>query len=257
LPSPLIERIGFHAVYVEAPGGTEISPSGNAIVGSYLSTLGLPEAAILNLTSAAPNDMHWLTPTEALRFGIDVIVRDGGASSAPQAESGNSTLGKTPEATPADLLEQQASEFIKRYVSFENEERNRSLELVSTAYAQQVLHFGKLKTKQEVLADYASFTERWPSRNYSLKPGLVVKCADQSRCVADGLLEWDAASAERNAKSTGITSLHIELGREAGTFAIVAIDGKVLHHRLDKLNPDRRFCLGPLCIGGTNDGASN
>ena len=37
-----------------------------------------------------------------------------------------------------------------RYVSFENEEPNRSLDLVSNAYAHQVLHFGKLKTRQEV-----------------------------------------------------------------------------------------------------------
>jgi hypothetical protein len=253
-------QIGFHAVYVEAPGGAEISSSGNAIVGSYLNTLGLPERAIARLTSPAPDDMHWLTPSEALRFGIDINVLNDEPASGPQVAPGNGVVGKNPDAKSTAQLEVEATEFVMRYVSFENEEPNRSLDLVSTAYAHQVLHFGKSKTRQEVMRDYASFVGRWPSRSYSLKPGsLAVKCAaDQSRCVADGLLEYETASAERNAKSKGISSLHVELSRDGGAFAISAIDGKVLHRQIEKLTPDHGICIGPLCFGAsTNESASN
>ena len=226
-------QIGFHAVYVKESGVPEISAPGNAIVGSYLNTLGLPEVAIRNLTSAAPSDMHWLTPNEALKFGIDINVLNDEPASEPQVSPGNGVVGKTPDAKSTGQLEAEATKFIMRYVSFENEEPNKSLDLVSNAYAHQVLHFGKLKTKQEVLRDYASFVGRWPSRNYTLQPGsLAVKCAaDQSRCVADGLLEYEASSAERNAKSKGISSLHIELSRDGEAFVISAIDGKVLHRQ--------------------------
>jgi len=253
-------RIGFHAVYVNASGVPEISSSGNAVVGSYLNSLGLPEAAVLKLTSAAPNDMQWLTPTEAVQFGIDVTVRDIGTVAAPQAAAGTSAVAKAPQATPISQLEAQASDFVRRYVSFENEEPNKSLELVSTAYALQVLHFGKLKTRQEVLTDYASFIERWPSRKYNLKPGsLKVNCsADQSQCVADAVLDWETSSADRNAKSRGVTSWHLVLSRDGGAFAIAAIDGKVLDRHLSKLNLDRGFCLGPLCLrAGANESGAN
>ena len=252
-------QIGFHAVYVDEAGVPEISAPGNAVVGSYLNTLGLPEVAIRNLTSAAPNDMHWLTPSEALRFGIEINVLVDDPTPGPQAAPGNGTVAKSDAASTAQL-EAEATDFIRRYVSFENEEPNRSLDLVSTAYAQEVQHFGKLKTRQEVLREYANFVGRWPSRSYSLKPGsLAVKCAaDQSRCTADGLLECETASTERNAKSKGITSLHLELSRNGGAFAISAIDGKVLHREFDKVSANRGFCIGPFCIGAaTNEKASN
>ena len=251
-------QIGFHAVYVDEAGVPEISSSGNAIVGSYLNALGLPEVAVLKLTSAAPNDMHWLTPSEALSFGIEINVLADDQTSGPQAAPGSGAVGKKTDTTSIAQLEAEATDFVKRYVGFENEEPNRSLDLVSTAYTQQVLHFGKLKTKQEVLRDYANFVGRWPSRTYSLKPGsLAVKCANQSQCAADGLLEYETASTERNAKSKGISSLHMELSRNGGAFAISAIDGKVLHREFDKFSANRGLCIGSLCIGGTNEKASN
>ena len=81
---------------------------------------------------------------------------------------------------------------------------------------------------------------------------------NQSQCAADGLLEYETASTERNAKSKGISSLHMELNRNGGAFAISAIDGKVLHREFDKISANRGFCIGPLCIGAaTNEKASN
>jgi len=43
---------------------------GNTLVGTYLTTLGLPEFA----ASARPNQMNWLTADHALKLGIMVIV---------------------------------------------------------------------------------------------------------------------------------------------------------------------------------------
>lgn len=192
-------RIGFHAVYMDASGAREVSSSGNAIVGSYLNSLGLPEAAVFELTSAAPDSVQWLKPTEAAKFGIDVVVREyGSAATTPQA-SGDRTIpsGDTPSA-PVNQFETRASDFAMRYVSFENEEPNQSLKLVATAYAPQVLHFGILKTRQQVLTDYAGFIERWPNRKYTVKPGsLTVSCSvDRSQCVVEALLDWEVSSSD-------------------------------------------------------------
>ena len=222
-------RIGFHAVYMNTSGATEVSSSGNAIVGSYLNSLGLPEAAIFEITSASPNEIQWITPTQFAKLGINAQVREYVNNSPPPQRFGNSGADLAPTTPTNKQLEAQALEFLMRYLSFENEDANRSLQLVATALGQQVFHFGKWKTRHEVLEEYSRFIERWPSRKFTLRPGsFTVSChSDQSKCLVDALLEWDVTSLNRNAKSTGVTTRHMELNRDGNSFAIAAIDGKI------------------------------
>jgi hypothetical protein len=49
---------------------------GNAILGSYLTRLGLGYSAIAYATQASPNDIKWLTVDDAQRVGIPVITVD-------------------------------------------------------------------------------------------------------------------------------------------------------------------------------------
>ncbi len=65
-------RIGFHAAYV-TDGATQLPASvGNALVGAYLSQLGLPVSAIAYITEAQPEQIRWLTFSDAEDIGIDV-----------------------------------------------------------------------------------------------------------------------------------------------------------------------------------------
>jgi hypothetical protein len=63
-------RIGFHAAY-NAESGKETGV-GNALVGAYLSQIGLPDRAVVYVTQAPPDSMTWLTISEAQQVGIDV-----------------------------------------------------------------------------------------------------------------------------------------------------------------------------------------
>jgi uncharacterized protein YecT (DUF1311 family) len=65
-------HIGFHAAYYSDTH--EVTGSGNAKVGAYLTYLGLSLKAIEWLTSAEPNEMATLTPDIAEELGIDVNV---------------------------------------------------------------------------------------------------------------------------------------------------------------------------------------
>jgi hypothetical protein len=65
-------RIGFHAAY-DPRSGAETGV-GNALVGAYLSQIGLPDKAIVYVTQAPPKSMTWLTMSEARQVGIDVAV---------------------------------------------------------------------------------------------------------------------------------------------------------------------------------------
>ena len=65
-------RIGFHAAY--NPRSGEETGVGNALVGAYLSQLGLPDKAVIYVTQAPPKSMTWLTMSEAREVGIVVAM---------------------------------------------------------------------------------------------------------------------------------------------------------------------------------------
>jgi hypothetical protein len=63
-------KIGFHGVF---NGMTrDVSGPGNAVIGAYLSKLGLPYRAIAFITEALPDEIQWLTYEKARMLGINV-----------------------------------------------------------------------------------------------------------------------------------------------------------------------------------------
>jgi hypothetical protein len=65
-------RIGFHAAF--DPQSRQETGVGNAVIGAYLNRIGLPYAAVVYITAAAPTSMTWLTISDAKRNGIDVTL---------------------------------------------------------------------------------------------------------------------------------------------------------------------------------------
>jgi hypothetical protein len=63
-------RIGFHAASVNG----EEKGRGNALVGAYMTRLGLGYGAIGWATDASPADLALLTPSKAKELGIDLTV---------------------------------------------------------------------------------------------------------------------------------------------------------------------------------------
>jgi HNH endonuclease len=66
-------HIGFHAAYIEREGQASESGVGNALVGSYLTQIGLSEAAVVYITQAAPTEITLLTLRDAEKIGIKVL----------------------------------------------------------------------------------------------------------------------------------------------------------------------------------------
>jgi hypothetical protein len=95
-------KLGFHAAYLETDGSKKESGLGNAIVGSYLNSMGISDKAIIFATQAGPNSISWLTPEIADGLGINVnIIEDDKVaantnsqtkpSRTPNIEANNST----------------------------------------------------------------------------------------------------------------------------------------------------------------------
>jgi hypothetical protein len=277
-------RVGFHAAYIDESGVKAVTSSGNALVGSYLNTLGLPDKAILYLTAAAPDSVLWLTPTKATEMGISVAVYDTetAPNPSPQASSppppprqpnsnngyyqfwfgddarspgspGVASLSQPAPLPPPSSAEneREAMSFVVRYLAVENDAAERSLRLMPAQYESQVLHYGKSKTRKEVAADYAQFVARWPVRKYALRPNsTVISCADdQPKCTIDAVIDWEVASAGRNAKSNGVSSWRLVLNKNEGRFTIAEIDGKVIERHVSELNSGG-LCFGKFCLLG-------
>jgi hypothetical protein len=66
-------KIGFHAAYTVNEGRASESGVGNALVGSYLTQIGLSETAVIYITKAAPTQLTLLTLQDAERIGIKVL----------------------------------------------------------------------------------------------------------------------------------------------------------------------------------------
>lgn len=67
-------KIGFHAAHVVKGHDAVESGMANALVGAYLSQLGLATDAIKYITSPSPSDVQWLSIRHAMLLGINVTI---------------------------------------------------------------------------------------------------------------------------------------------------------------------------------------
>jgi peptidoglycan hydrolase-like protein with peptidoglycan-binding domain len=65
-------RVGFHAGYRVEAGQAKEDAVGNAMLGAYLNSLGLPEDFVIYATRTPPEGMQWLSFEDAKRLGVDV-----------------------------------------------------------------------------------------------------------------------------------------------------------------------------------------
>jgi hypothetical protein len=65
-------QIGFHAAYTLTDGQAAEGGVPNALLGAYLGKIGLPDRAVIYVTSAPPEGMTWLSSADAEKMGIEV-----------------------------------------------------------------------------------------------------------------------------------------------------------------------------------------
>ena len=67
-------RVGFHGVFTLDNGQRIKSPAGNALVARYLTSLNLPERAVIFATAADPYHLSWLDSSNQKKSGINLEV---------------------------------------------------------------------------------------------------------------------------------------------------------------------------------------
>lgn len=216
-------RIGFHAAYQSAGGILEETGSGNARVGHYLTNLGLSEEAITYMTSAPPQDLWWLTPMAAARYGIEVIYLP------PRETAPAATQAPVANVNPsADDLQRRAVELTLQNLQLAGVLSPEAYgRFVSENYAETVDHFGTVTPKAKIVADAQAYKRRWPALVYTVSTRPTADCRGSS-CLVEGVGTFDGRSAERNARSWGTFRFSYRLVEDGGRLLIVGDGGEVL-----------------------------
>lgn len=209
-------RIGFHAAY-NADSGRETGV-GNALVGAYLTRIGLPYSAVVYITQAAPTSMTWLTLDDARQYGIPVSLLDAPASTPSNSDAAGSTERRK---AVGDFVVRLQGEWSQGEVSWASLEQR---------YADQVLFYGKLLTREAVIADKRKFVERWPFRKYHIRPGTLTVSCDEGRpaCRAEAIIDWQVANSARQSSRTGTATASYLIASSGGMLVITEENGSVV-----------------------------
>ena len=84
-------------------------------------------------------------------------------------------------------------------------------------YANRVIYYGKLMSRQEVLRDKLNYIAVWPERHYGIVPGTVSADCNRQRtaCRVSGIMAWDRRSTTGRS-SIGRARLTLVLSRDSG-----------------------------------------
>lgn len=224
--------IGFHAAFSMENGVATETGAGNALVGAYLSRLGLSDAAILYIEQAHPNQITWLTKTDAEEVGIEVAVLPPLEPRArvPRVTPDDRPVPPSPP-TPVDTpIARTAALFAAEYFSHWSETNTDALAYFASVYAERVEFYGKPISRSLVLDQKRKFAERWPERVYTVRPSTITaRCNDATAtCVLQGIVDWDARNAERGARSAGAANFVLRVSVQHNVTTIESESGSVI-----------------------------
>jgi hypothetical protein len=210
-------HIGFH---VASLNGQE-SGHGSAMIGGYLTRIGYDYNVVSFATQAGPQEVSLLTPQAAKFLGINVAAIE---LPAP-AQSAPPTQAATP-APPAQRPEDQVTALTN--AMFESANRG---EVLDRWYADRVDYYGKLVSKQDIIADKLEFNTRWPV-HHNRPTTLNASCQSTdsgSGCLVSGAFDWDSANTTAHRKGTG--TFRYAFSEINGAFLVVLEDSTVTSRR--------------------------
>jgi hypothetical protein len=137
-----------------------------------------------------------------------------------------------PAAPGISPLTTEAANFMNAYWANVGGSSDQVLPYLSSIYAPVVDYYGKPVTRESILKEKMNFIRRWPIRQTWLPPGEAsprISCDNATaECEITGVRDFDAASAERGARSVGAVRYSYTVHFAGGSPQIVAEDSRVV-----------------------------
>jgi hypothetical protein len=150
---------------------------------------------------------------------------------------GAHAVGEKSRAPAAAPLDERAANFISARISRWSFAGTADLTSFVSAYADQVLYYGSLKSREVILQDKRRFLERWPERRYELRASSITAQCKAGVCSVSGLLDWRARSVARAASASGMAQVEYEVMVSDGAFRIISENSSVVRPR--RAGPDQ------------------
>jgi hypothetical protein len=234
--------VGFHAAY----DASTMQESGwaNALVGAYLNKLGLSDNAIYYITHESPTSIQWLKAEDATKLGIECVAV---ACNQDRCTWTPSRTNITQYTDAGHSIEQLTSSSVTWYFTAWSSvgdgsyaDRTRQFDFLmklNKLFSDPVNYYGKIISQASVIADKESFMNKWPQRNYRVRPStLAVKCAKgwdakspvSVFCNASGIVDYSVASATKTASGTATFSIDTVEQTPGSGALVVGENGKVI-----------------------------
>ena len=233
--------IGFHAAFVINGAAKSETGLGNALVGAYMTKLGLSFEAVAWAERAHPDEeLSWLTPQDARELGIPVAIippfkhkdRPQTATSEPEQPDPVPTLlmPDQPAPTPETAPDERARHFADDYFAHWSEQNRDAIGYFGTAYAQTVTYYGKSIDHDTLLQSKRGYAERWPVRVYNPRPASIHTFCNPAGtvCTVSGIVDWDCRNPAGNAASTGSANFSLTVSLADGREQVLAESGSVI-----------------------------
>ncbi|WP_428542069.1 hypothetical protein [Rhodopila sp.] len=224
-------HVGCHAAYTRVGATASESGVANAVVGAYLDRLGLTYKAVVFMTSAAPTEMRWLNRELADQIGVAFVTLPEDPPSPPADPVSPPADPVPPPAATLAPREARIVGFVQTYYANWSG-TGTSVSSLTPMYADLVNFYGSNVPKARVLVEKQKFVQRWPVRQYRIKPNTVfVQCA--AVCSVTGVVAWDVSSAERGVRSVGTANFVLKISDDV--MAIISENGAVLSNHTEAL----------------------
>jgi hypothetical protein len=212
-----------------------------------------------------PADYDWDAQNPQCRLGTSFR-----AEAPPQENRDCDHDHWCPPFVPKEMSERRIREslpLMMRGLSKLNGEQEY-LRIMYNVYTENVIYYGKITPRQDVLEDKRKFMAKWPDRSYSIRPGsLTVTCAPVGdSCNATGIVDFTVLSYSNRISGSAEFNFGMEMHGEGAfinsetdtvfkrQYEIVSADGRscpggydpILHHKAGEL-----YCRSP-CAPGYN-----
>ncbi len=124
-------------------------------------------------------------------------------------------------------IEQNAREFVLSLEAKWSRPNTEALAGLDGIYAGEVMYYGKLTKKDNVIKEKSAFVRKFPQREYRPREPVFVSCRDQV-CTVRGLLDFRAVDPVAKIVSEGVASFEYQLTLSGDSVKINLENGEVL-----------------------------
>jgi hypothetical protein len=135
-------------------------------------------------------------------------------------------------------LEERATKFVSSQIT-----GWLSTSTVASAYADNVLYYGRRKSRKAILLEKSRELERWPERVYDVqRDSMMVQCL-ANLCKVRGIMAWQTRNAHHATPAGGISKFEYEITPSDDGFRILSENGSVVdrYRQEDGRNQSRRI----------------